>query len=154
MANYKVYPPTWSWERDGSEVSGEVLDIRHMPAKTKNGREFRETDIMTLEGPQGEVSVFLSPAGLRRWFQEENPRVGDYVSITFVGWEPILDKETNRPKPHPDDPSKVWEMRMFSATVDSRESDNVASGAPPLGGSPAQSSFDGDSDIPFAPSYV
>ncbi len=167
MPDRKIYPPSWSWDRDGNEVSGEVIEIRHMPEKVKNGRTFRETDIMEVEGPQGLVSVWLSPAGLRRWLQLDSPQMGDYVTIRFEGWEPILDRETNKPKPHPDDPSKVWEMRTFSATVDMRASTGEVSPgyAPPVqppgtevkyptGGPGGGGGYSNDEDIPFAPSYI
>ena len=140
------YPATWNWDKDGPFVSGEVIDIRYMPEA-----KYGPVNIMELDGPQGHVSVWLSPAALKRWLDLETPQQGDFVQIQFDGWETIVDK-TGKPKPHPDRPNEEWQMRTFSASV-KRSGVSTSSVSVPDLDAQIKQQFSAqkidDSDIPF-----
>jgi hypothetical protein len=140
------YPATWNWDKDGPVVSGEVLDIRYMPEA-----KYGPVNVMELDGPQGHVSVWLSPAALKRWLDLEAPQQGDFVQIQFDGWEPILDKN-GIPKQHPERKDEIWQMRTFSASVKRGDASTSSVSVPDLDAQ-IKEQFSAqkidDSDIPF-----
>lgn len=145
--------PFWSWNKDGDEVSGEIVDIVHLPEhKLKNGNWIKEQDGLDIDGPQGLVRVTTGVAALRDWFAAEHPQVGDFVEIKFAGWEDIKNNE-GEVLAHPQDASKPWQKRTFSVALE--RAGLGTNDLPPttFGSDPADSlrppAFDPDDDIPF-----